>query len=190
MSKMAFQKELKDNLEKLLHTPGTINDLLTTAEQKTKVQRIYLAYGFLGLSALWLVYGWGAPLLANSIGFLYPAYWSIKALETNDLKDDKKWLTYWVVFAFFSVLEYFSGFLVYLIPFYWLLKCVFMVWCMLPGQNNGSEIIYNRLIKPKFEKHQGQIDKLVDDAHSMVGGLVNGIVSESKNLAAEHIKAN
>ena len=41
--------------------------------------------------------------------FLYPAYWSIKALETSDLKDDRKWLTYWVVFAFFSVLEYFSG---------------------------------------------------------------------------------
>jgi len=187
---MAFQKEIKDNLEKFLQTPGTINDAMTAAEKKTGVQRIYLAYGVLGLNALWLVYGWGAPLLANSIGFLYPAYWSIKALETSDLKDDRKWLTYWVVFAFFSVLEYFSGMLVYLIPFYWLLKCLFMCWCMMPGHNNGSEIIYNRLIKPKFHKHQAQIDKVVGDAQNMVGGLVNGIVQESKNLAAEHIKAN
>jgi len=187
---MSIQAELKDNLVKFLHTPGRINDVMTLAEDKTKVQRIYLAYGAIGLQALWLVYGWGAPLLANCIGFLYPAYWSIKALETSDLRDDKKWLTYWVVFAFFSVLEYFSGFLTYFIPFYWLAKCVFMVWLMMPGESNGAELIYNRFIRPKFVQHQGQLDKLAGDAQSMVGGLVNGLVSEGKNLAAEHIKSN
>ena len=41
--------------------------------------------------------------------FAYPAYCSIKALETLNEQDDKKWLTYWVVFAFFSVLEFFAG---------------------------------------------------------------------------------
>ena len=41
--------------------------------------------------------------------FAYPAYCSIKALETLNKQDDKKWLTYWVVFAFFSVLEFFAG---------------------------------------------------------------------------------
>ena len=51
----------------------------------------------------------GFNLVYYSPRFLYPAYWSIKALETSDVKDDRKWLTYWVVFAFFSVLEYFSG---------------------------------------------------------------------------------
>ena len=47
-------------------------------------------------------------LLANTVGFLYPAYCSIKALESSVKKDDTQWLTYWVVFAFFSVVEYFA----------------------------------------------------------------------------------
>jgi hypothetical protein len=30
------------------------------------------------------------------------------------------------------------------VPFYWLTKCLFMIWCMAPMENNGSEIIYSR----------------------------------------------
>ena len=50
-------------------------------------------------------------LLANTVGFLYPAYCSIKALESSVKNDDTQWLTYWVVFAFFSVVEYFADFI-------------------------------------------------------------------------------
>ena len=46
-------------------------------------------------------------LLANTVGFLYPAYCSIKALESSTKIDDTQWLTYWVVFGLFSVIEYF-----------------------------------------------------------------------------------
>ena len=45
------------------------------------------------------------------MGFLYPAYCSIKALESSVKNDDTQWLTYWVVFAFFSVVEYFADFI-------------------------------------------------------------------------------
>ena len=32
--------------------------------------------------------------------FIMPCYYSFLALQTNDILDDKKWLTYWVVFSF------------------------------------------------------------------------------------------
>uniref|UniRef100_A0A1B0GP47 Receptor expression-enhancing protein n=1 Tax=Phlebotomus papatasi TaxID=29031 RepID=A0A1B0GP47_PHLPP len=49
--------------------------------------------------------------------------------------------------------EFFSGFLTSFIPFYWLLKCIFLVWCMAPIQQNGSVFLYHRFIRPFFLKH-------------------------------------
>ena len=43
--------------------------------------------------------------------FAYPAYCSIQALESKTKGDDTQWLTYWVVFAAFSVIEYFADFI-------------------------------------------------------------------------------
>ena len=73
------------------------------------MQRLYLGYGIVGLVVMWLAFGFGGQLLTNMIGFVYPAYCSIQALESNRKQDDIQWLTYWVVFAAFSVLEYFAG---------------------------------------------------------------------------------
>lgn len=60
--------------------------------------------------------------MCNTLGFLYPAYVSVHAIESKTKEDDTKWLTYWVVFALFSVFEYFSDLIVRWFPLYWLVK--------------------------------------------------------------------
>jgi receptor expression-enhancing protein 5/6 len=37
------------------------------------------------------------------IGFVFPMYASIKAIESPGTDDDTMWLTYWLVFAIFKV---------------------------------------------------------------------------------------
>ena len=132
-------------------------------EAKTTVPRIYLFIGSAAFCALYLIFGFGAQLLCNVIGVVYPAYVSIHAIESSSKLDDTKWLTYWVTFGILSIIEFFSGILTSVIPFYWLLKCAFLIWCMLPMEKNGSYVIYHRVVRPYFLKHHKATDKFIDD---------------------------
>lgn len=83
----------------------------------------------------------------------------MKAVETKETADDKKWLIYWVIFGCFSTVEFFSLYITKIIPFYWLIKCLFFVWLMAPIENNGSFIMYYKVIRPYFLKHESAIDE-------------------------------
>ncbi|CAO1352731.1 unnamed protein product [Diamesa serratosioi] len=159
--KNILEKDLKDDSK-----PWT--KWLTIAEEKSGVNRVYLFVGVAGLIALYLAFGYAAQILCNVIGVAYPAYISMKAVESKDTKDDTKWLTYWVIFAVFSVLEFFSLYITRIIPFYWLLKCAFHIWCMAPIENNGSIFLYNRVIRPYFLKHEAAVDDLLSGAFDKI----------------------
>ncbi|XP_017069017.1 receptor expression-enhancing protein 5 isoform X2 [Drosophila eugracilis] len=142
------------------------------SRRNVRVPLVYLGTVASGFCALYLVFGWGAQLLCNIIGVLYPAYISIHAIESSTKQDDTKWLIYWVTFGIFTVIEFFSSLLTSVIPFYWLLKCVFLVWCMLPFERNGSTIIYHKLVRPYFLKHHESVDRIIDDGMKKAAGVL------------------
>ncbi|KAA0202862.1 hypothetical protein HAZT_HAZT005779 [Hyalella azteca] len=103
------------------------------------------------------------------------------ALESSTKADDTKWLTYWVVFATFSLIDTFSGFILSWLPFYWLAKVLFLVWCFSSSDFNGSTVIYNKVILPFFKKHEKKIDSAM--------GRVDRVVA-SASREAEKITEN
>ncbi|KAI6219507.1 Receptor expression-enhancing protein [Aphelenchoides fujianensis] len=77
---------------------------------------------------------------------------------------------YWVVFAFLNVLEFFSHTISHYFPFYWLVKCAFLLWLYLP-MTQGAHQIYQRFIRPFHQKHGHSIDGHLKEAGDTARGL-------------------
>ena len=118
----------------------------------------------LGIFAVALIFtfmGWFQTYITCIVGIVLPTYWSIKAIETKEPDDDKQWLTYWSVYAVFTFFDLFSYWILKIIPFYFIIKLLFLVWCFTPN-TQGAIIIYVQIIKKYFIKYENKLDSLVD----------------------------
>lgn len=167
---------LKKRLNEYIYEDNMVSRVLAQLEERTKVERIYFVYGFVAFTALYLLIGFGSTFLCNFIGFLYPAYASIKAIESKEKDDDTQWLTYWVVYATFSLVEFFTDIFLFWIPFYAFFKCIFLLYCMAPSSWNGSVTLYRSFIRPFILKHE----KAIDDALQTGRTAFNSAVTEAE----------
>ena len=123
----------------------------------TKQQKEHVAVLFICLPVVLMFLLGGGHFVIDLVAYLYPAYASIKAIETNDKNDDTQWLTYWLVFSLFKLVEGIAEPLIHLIPFYFVGKVAFLVWCFYPGYE-GAKVVYTSFIKPQVVPLLGAID--------------------------------
>ncbi|XP_030075647.1 receptor expression-enhancing protein 6 isoform X2 [Microcaecilia unicolor] len=170
---------LRERFQAFLNGDNLVANILGKVEARTGTKKYYLATGSVCAMGLYLMFGYGASLLCNLIGFVYPAYSSIKAIESLDKKDDTIWLTYWVVYGIFSVVEFFSDIFLFWFPLYYVGKCMFLLWCMAPFSWNGSQVMYNRFIRPFFLKHQHTVDSMVNDLSEQARSTAETVTREA-----------
>lgn len=133
---------------------------LEEIEKKTGYHKVYFFLLFTNciIGTIFLL---GGPKLATDlVSFVYPAYMSFKAIDSSNPTDDTQWLTYWVVFAFFSIMESVAIFITDMIPFYFFLKVAFFVWLYHP-KFLGAGIVYGSVIKPIVLPHLEEMGLLV-----------------------------
>ncbi|EPQ30168.1 uncharacterized protein PFL1_02284 [Pseudozyma flocculosa PF-1] len=132
--------------------------LFNKFEQTVPVPKAYAAIGAFGLFVLLVFFNIFAGFLTNVVGFFLPAYFSMKALETPQPQDDIQWLTYWVVFGFFTFLESFSTVILYYVPWWYTIKTLAIVWLMLP-QTQGAKMVYSKVLRPAFQTSRQTVNQ-------------------------------
>merc|ERR1712232_1529992 len=171
----AVQDKLKKLRCKLDEIP-----IMQQAEEVTKVPKEMLVAGGVVAVFLLIFFSIGAGSICSLVGFTYPAYKSFEAIEGPNKTDVTQWLIYWVVYAFFSIIEVFVDTLLYWIPFYYTFKMAFLVWAMLP-QTKGAKYLYDSFLKDFLKKNESKIDKALSDAKKSAAV----IVTEAGAAAAE-----
>jgi hypothetical protein len=73
---------------------------------------------------------------------------SFRAIQSTDPKDDKQWLTFWLLFALFDLVCYFTDFVGWLVPLYDEVKVGVLVFF---GVFGGAHTVYP-LLEPLLLK--------------------------------------
>ena len=136
-----------------------IDEYVDLIAEKTGQDRTLVRNGLFGLVILIFVFGFGASVVANAVGVFFPAFQSFKALESGGTVDDKKWLTYWIVFSTFSIIDHFAGLILSWVPFYFIFKLVFLIYLFLPA-TDGATMIYEKYLLPFYKKYEKDIQAM------------------------------
>ena len=135
--------------------------LMKSIEEKTGING-YCVLGLILICVILVHLNIFESLITNLIGTVYPGFCTIKAIETKS-KDKKNWLTYWLIFGSFLIVDKFAVIIMKIIPFYFVLKILFLIWMYLPG-SNGSAIVYNLLLKKIFKYLETNVDPYMKEA--------------------------
>jgi len=170
-----------DQLDQKLLT----NDYVKQIHDKTQVRPAFLFVGVSVFAFLLLVWGFGAQFVTNLIGFAYPLYESYRSLASTSASaaathSQQQWLTYWIIYATFSLVESLTDFFLYWIPLYHLVKIAFLVWCFLP-QTRGAEVVYAKVVEPVLVRYEGRIDQVGRDSKRAANRVVADVAQEVAN---------
>jgi receptor expression-enhancing protein 5/6 len=147
-----------DKLRSNLHNSSLLKKYCDMIENTIHVRIEYMVTILALVPTVMLFYGYKAQAISDLVGFVYPLYATILAIEVQKKEDNMFWLSYWVVYGFVYMLEEFIDYFHYWLPFYYPLKVVFFLWLYLP-QYAGANQVYANVILPYF-KH---LEKHVDD---------------------------
>lgn len=136
---------------------------LKELSNKAGLKVSYIVSIFFTILLIFVLLEFGSFLITSLVGFVYPAYMSFKAVESVGGDDDTQWLTYWVVYSFFTVFNDVLFYLFGFIPFYYIFKTAFYVWMFHP-RLRGAQLLYTKVIKPLLLKYENKLDRLTNKA--------------------------
>lgn len=170
-SKKETPKEKEQETEKEISLIDKWNEHMKIIKNKTGIPGVIVIVGLI-ISIIIVYFNLfdADALITNLVGTIYPLFWTMKSIETNS-KDDKHWLTYWICFAFFNLIETFSGFILRFIPFYFFLKIIFLIWLFMPN-SHGAILVYQLLVIRIFKSFASDIDKATNSVKNYTNEFV------------------
>ncbi|KRZ65372.1 Receptor expression-enhancing protein 5 [Trichinella papuae] len=112
-------------------------------------RRFHTPYAQALVICMLLIVSPGAGLWCNCICIGYPAMKTITEMQANKNFNRKQRMFYWVIFGWFRIVDYLAECISFIIPIYWLLKCIFFVWLFTPSCL-GAAALYELLFQPRY----------------------------------------
>jgi len=167
--------KLKDGAIKFEDSLSHIDVLNRIQEQIEKKVPVAIPRTLIVVSAgfftfAFLYFTLGPAHVTNLLGFALPAVASFHAIESVDKADDTQWLTYWVVFSAFSLVETFADMLSENFPMYYAFKFAFLIFLAAPN-TRGAETIYKNFLRPLLLENESSIDKAITQAESTASDI-------------------
>merc|ERR1711998_266872 len=159
-------------------------EVFQTLQDKTGVKKLYIAAGISLFVVVFILFGFGAGLLCNFVGFVYPAYASFKSLESKDANEDRLWLTYWVVYSCFCLIEGFLEYVLFWVPFYYPIKLAFLFFLFLP-QTQGAMKLYEQFLRPLLKPYVTLIDHHASEAIKKGQSLAANVSGQAAGIVGK-----
>jgi len=169
-SSVVYTKELFERLDKRLSKYEVMKNL----EEKTGVHKTRLAIAGMVVGAFLLVWLFSFAALCDTLAFVYPCYKSFKALRSQDADEHTFWLTYWVVYGLFDLVEIVCDAFLAWFPFYAFSKGVFLI-CCFHSRIRLCVVIYDLVIRPLFRRSEDSLDRLNEEIQSRLKHLATEI---------------
>ena len=135
------------------------------------------------LAIFLVMFGFLDKYITCAIGIAYPTFKSFLALESDKADDDKQWLTYWVVYGAFTIVDMYAGFILQFIPFYFFLKLIFLLGLMHP-ETGGAKYLYDHYLEPfgrQADAKLQQLDAKASSEFNKAKDMAKAKVDEAKN---------
>jgi len=143
-----------------------------------------------------------ANLVVNIIGFIYPTFASVVAIQKREDKKVGQWLVYWVIYASLLIIQRVFDVVLSKIPLYPLFNAIFLIALMhypFGDHDTLAQYLYYKFLAPNFGK--ASIDandalmelagEMKNDPQGFAGNLINGndnkIAEKSGNFVAEQL---
>ena len=125
------------------------------------------------------VEGMLSAAVITCFGLLWPAYSSFKILSQNG--DVKPMISYWVVYAIWSVLvSLLESFAFSAIPLWHLVKCGSLVYVAVQPQKAAA--VYDRFVEPMLKQHEAKIDQGLEKAKQVAQEKSSAALEEANKM--------
>lgn len=170
-------------------------DVLKRAADRLGCSPWALAVASCFWTAGFLFWGFTGELVCFLAGLVYPMWASFRVLE--DLREDpgcgalEEWLAYWVAHTALTLLECMFRRFLELLPFYYPLRLLFIVWMFHP-ESRGAATVYRWAVAPALRLQRPAVDAVLAQAaakaHEALGGeLREGFCEGLRSAAASGV---
>ena len=138
-------------------------------EERTRLKINHIYY-FLIIALVFFMIGHFELIFSYIITAYYPIIWTREDYKLHNDNFKKKWGIYWTFFCIFIFFDLHKKEVLKLIPFYFVIKCIFLLILYLPGFTTAEDI-YDGFLKD-YLHYLGKSFKNKDDNDTIIDELI------------------